>query len=151
MPRLAIAATLLALVALAGSLSFVGYLVVSTVAEHLDTGHFIAGLLLGVLFARLPWLREGKLRTIGILPKRARLPVMVALLGFCLLNFLYRSEWVPVLFLGFAMSFLLTYPRIRKRVVDRAISSFFNFPTDQNRPRSTDDKVIDVEFREKKE
>lgn len=151
MPRLAIAATLLALVALAGSMSYAGYLVVSMVAEHLDTGRFIAGLLLGALFARLPWVREGKLRTIGLLPKRARLPVMIALLGFCLLNFLYRSEWVPILFLGFAMSFLLTYPRIRKRVVDRTISSFFNLSAGQNRPRDADDKVIDVEFREKKD
>jgi hypothetical protein len=151
MPRLVIAVLLLALVALAGTMSYAGYLVVSIVADHLGTGRLLAGLLLGVLFARLPWVREGKLRTIGLLPKRARLPVMVALLAFCLLNYLYRGDWVPMLFLGFAMTFLLTYRRIKQIVVGRAISSLFKSSANPSYPKNTDSTVIDGEFREKKD
>ncbi len=151
MPRLAIAVLLLALVSLAGTMSYAGYLVVGVVADHLGTSRLLAGLLLGVLFARLPWIREGKLRTIGLLPKRARRPVIVALLAFCLLSFFYRGEWLPMLFLGFAMAFLLAYRRMRKRVVGRATSSLFNFAAAPKHSQSTDNTVIDVEFREKKD
>lgn len=151
MPKLVIAVLLLALVALASTMSYVGYLVVSVVADHLGTGRLLAGLLLGGVFARLPWVREGKLRTVGLLPKRARLPVMAALLAFCLLNYLYRGEWVPMLFLGFALTFLLAYRRMRQMIVARAVSSLFKSPSDRGYPKNTDDKVIDVEFREKKD
>jgi hypothetical protein len=151
MPRLVIAVLLLALVALASTMSYAGYLTVGVVADHLGTGRLMAGLLLGVIFTRLPWVREGKLRTIGLLPKRARLPVMAALLAFCLLSSLYRGEWVPMLFLGFAMTFLLTYRRIRQMIVSRSISSLFKSSADPNHAKSTDDTVIDVEFREKKD
>lgn len=151
MPRLAIGILLLALVALASTMSYAGYLVVSIIAEHLDTGRLLAGLLLGVIFARLPWVSEGKLRTVGLLPKRARLPVMLALLGFCLLSFLYRGELVPVLFLGLAATFLLTYSRIRKTIATRVASSLFKPSATSNRPKRADDTIIDVEFREKKD
>lgn len=155
MPRLAIAVALLALAALAGAMTYAGYLVVGVVSAHLGTGRLVAGFLLGLLFARLPWVSAGKLRTVGLLPKRARLPVMVALLAFCLLSFLYQGEIVPVLVLGFAASFLLTYRWIRQTILNRALSSFFKLTADpdrQNGPaKSADDTVTDVEFREKKD
>ena len=151
MPRLAIAIALLALVALASTMTYSGYLVVGVLADYLDIGRVMTGLLLGALFARLPWIREGKLRTVGLLPKRARRPVMVGLLAFCLLNFLYRGELVPVLFVGFAATFLVTYPRIRQRILSRTFAPFFKSPVGKNRRKSIDDTVIDVEFREKKD
>lgn len=151
MPRLAIAVALLLLVALASTMTYTGYLVVTVVADYLDTGRFLAGLLLGGLFARLPWIREGKLHTVGLLPKRARLPVMVAILAVCLLNFLNRGEIVPMLFLGFAVTFLLTYRWIRQAILSRAFSSLFKSSADKNSPKSTDHTVVDVEFREKKD
>jgi hypothetical protein len=151
MPKLAIAAILLALVTLACIMSYAGFLVVGVVANYLGTGRLMAGLLLGGLFARLPWVREGKLRTIGLLPKRARLPVMVALLTFCLLSYLYRGAFVPMLVLGFAATFLLTYRRMRQAIVSRAISSLFKLPPDLNHPKRTDNAVVDVEFQEKKD
>jgi hypothetical protein len=151
MPKVAIVALLLVLATLAGIMSYAGFLVVGVVANHLGTGRLMAGLLLGGLFARLPWVREGKLRTIGLLPKRARLPVMVALLAFCLLSYLYQGEVVPMLVLGFAMTFLLIYRRLRQVIVSRAMSSLFKMPPDPNLPKSTDNAVIDVEFREKKD
>ena len=150
-PKLAIAALLLALATLAGIMSYAGYLVVGIVANHVGTDRLMAGLLLGGLFARLPWVREGKLRSIGLLPTRARLPVMVALLAFCLLSYLYRGEFVPMLVLGFATTFLLTYRRLRQMVVSQAMSSLFKPSTDLDHPKSTDNTVIDVEFREKKD
>jgi len=151
MPKLAIAILLLVLVILASTLSYTGYLVVSVVAEHLGTGRLMAGFLLGVLFARVPWIAEQKLRTIGLLPQRARLPVMVALLAFCLLSYFFRGEFVPVLFLAFAATFLLTYRWMRKIVVDRVTSSLFKSSVGPGQSKSADDRVIDVEFREKKD
>ena len=151
MPRLAIAVLLLALVALASTMSYAGFLVVGIVSDQLGTGRLMAGLLLGILFARLPWMRKGKLRTIGLLPKRARLPVMAALLAFCLLSYLYRGEMVPVLFLGFATTFLLAYRRMRQMIVNRAISSLFKSSAAPNHAKKTDNTVIDVEYREKKD
>jgi hypothetical protein len=150
MPKLAIAAVLLALVALASATTYAGFLLVSTVALYLNVSRFVAGLLLGILFARLPWVREGKLRAVGLLPGKARLPVMASLLAFCLLHFLYRGDMVPVLFLGFAVSFLLGYRRLRQLLLARAVSSFFQPAPGPARPQD-DKSVIDVEFREKKD
>lgn len=151
MPRLVAAIFLLTLVALASTLSYAGFLVVGVLAEHLGTGRLLAGLLLGVLFARLPWVSQGKLRTVGLLPKRARLPVMLALLLFCLLSYSYRGEWVPVLFLGLAAAFLLAYRRIRTMIASRIFSPFLRSPVDPHPPKRVDDKVVDVEFLEKKD
>ena len=151
MPKLALAVFLLALAVLAGIMSYAGYLVVGVLANHLGTGRLMAGLLLGGLFARLPWVGHGKLRTIGLLPKQARLPVMVALLAFCLLTYLYRGEIVPMLVLGFATTFLLTYRPMRRVIVNRAMSSLFTWSPGPNHPKSTDNTVTDVEFREKKD
>ncbi len=150
-PKIAGVVLLLALVALASSMSYAGYLVVNVVSDYLGTGRIVAGLLLGVLFARLPLVRQGKLRTIGLLPKPARLPVMVSLLAFCLLTYLHRGAMVPVVFLGFATSFLLAWPRLRKMAVDRALSSLFGPLFRQGRQKTADESVIDVEFREKKD
>lgn len=149
MPRLALAVVILLLAALASTLSYTGYLVVSTVSAYLDLGRIVTGLLLGILFARLPWIQHGRLRTVGLLPKRARLPVMATLLSFCLLNFLYRGEIVSMLFVGFALTFLIVYPHLRKRLVNRILAPFAQAPLDPARSRTRDDKIIDVEFRER--
>jgi len=150
MPKLAIAAALLALAALAGALSYAVYLAVDVLAGYLGTSRFVAGLLLGVFFARLPWIDGGRLRTIGLLPKRARIPVMVSLLALCLLSFFYRGEVVPVLFLGFAATFLLACRWMKKAIISRTLSLFFKPTVQPNRPGSMDNDVIDVEFQEKK-
>lgn len=151
MPKLAAVIFLLMLVALASTSTYAGYLVVGVLAEYLDIGRVAAGLLLGVIFARIPWVRQGKLRAVGLLPGKARLPVIVALLAFCLLHFLYRGEMVPVMFLGLAASFLLSYRWMRRTIAMHAFTSLFRTFQAPDRPGSADNKVIDVEFREKKD
>ena len=150
MPRLTLAVVVLALAALASTMTYTGFLVVGVVADHLGTGRVMAGLLLGALFARFPWIRKGKLRIVGLLPKPVRRPLIVSLIALCLLNFLSRGEYVPAVFTGFATACLLTYPWLRRAIFDRILSSVFKF-AGQNRPKSTGDTVIDGEFREKKE
>ena len=151
MPRLTIALAFLTLAALAGTISYAGFLVVGVLADHLGTGRAVAGLLLGVIFARFPWFSKGKFRTVGLLPKPFRRPVMMSLLALCLLSFLSRGEYVPVLFISFVIAFLLTFPRLRRALFGRMLSSLFKFPVGQHRPVSTDGWVIDGEFREKKD
>jgi hypothetical protein len=150
MPKLTIALALFVLAALASTLTYTGYLVVGVLADYLGTGRVIAGMLLGGLFARFPWISKRKLRIVGLLPKPARRPLMVSLLALCFLHFLSRGEYVPAGLTGFATAFLLTYPWLRRAMFDRILSSVFKF-AGQNRPRSTDDTVIDAEFREKKD
>jgi len=118
MPRLAAVVVLLALVALSGSISYAGYLVLGVVAEFLGIGRFTTGLLFGALFARLPWVSQGKLRTVGLLPRHARRPVMLALLAWCMASLLDRGEIAPASFAGFAAAFLLAYPWARRKVVN---------------------------------
>jgi hypothetical protein len=149
-PKLTIAVALLVLAALASTMTYTGFLVVGVLADYLGTGRVMAGLLLGVLFARFPWISKGKLRIVGLLPKPARRPLIVGLLALCSLHFLWRGEYVPAGFTGFATAFLLTYPWLRRAVFDRMVSSVFKF-TGRNPPNSTDDMVIDGEFREKKD
>lgn len=151
MPRLTIAVALLALVALAGTMSHTGFLVVAVVADHLGTGRITAGLLLGGFFARFPWVNKGKLCTVGLLPQLVRRPIMVSLLALCLLSFLSRGEYVPALFIGFTMAFLLTYPWMRRAIFGRMLSTLFKSTGDQNRQKNPDGRVIDVDFREKKD
>jgi hypothetical protein len=148
-PKLAIAVALFVLAALASTMSYAGFLVIGVLADHLGTSRGVAGLLLGALLARFPSIRKGKLRTVGLLPKRVRRPLMVSLLALCLLHFLSRGDYVPALFTGFASAFLLAYPWLRRAMFDRILSSVFRF-TGRNRARSTDDRVIDGEFKEKK-
>lgn len=131
-------------------MTYTGFLVVGVLAEYLGTSRFLAGLLLGCLFARFPWVRKGKLRVLGLLPKPARRPVMAALLALCLLHFLSRSDYVSAAFTGFTAAFLLTYPWLRRTMFDRMLSPVFKF-TGLKPRTSTDDRVIDGEFREKKE
>lgn len=138
------------LAALAGTLTYTGFLVVGVLAGYLGTGRVIAGLLLGALFARFPRISNGKLRMVGLLPKPVRRPLVVGILAVCLLTFLSRAEYVSALFTGFAAAFLLAYPRLRRAVFDRILSSVFKF-TGRHPGNSTDDKVIDGEFRERKE
>ncbi|MEW6372438.1 MAG: hypothetical protein AB1584_16000 [Pseudomonadota bacterium] len=138
------------LAALASTMTYTGFLVVGVLADHLGTNRVMAGLLLGVLFARFPRISNGKLRMVGLLPKPVRRPLIVAILALCMLNFLSLGEYVSASFTGFATAFLLTYPWLRRAMFDRMLSSVFAFAG--RKPRnSTDDNVIEGEFRERKE
>lgn len=150
MPKLTIALALVVLAALAGTMTYTGFLVIGVLAEYLGTGRVLAGLLLGVLFARFPWISKGKLRLAGLIPAPARRPLIVSLLAFCLLNFLWRGDYVPAAFAGFTTVFLLTFPWLRRAIFDRMVSSVFKFGG-QNPRHPVDDNVIDGEFREKKD
>lgn len=150
MPKLTIAVALFVLATLAGTLTYTGYLVVGVLADYLGTGRGVAGLLLGVLFARFPSISQGKLRIVGLLPKPVRRPVMVGLLALCSLHFLSRGDPVAAGFTGFAMAFLLTFPWLRRAVFDRMVSSVSRF-AGRNVPGSADDNVIEGEFRERKD
>lgn len=150
MPKLTFAVALLVLAALAGAMTYTGFLVVGVLADHLGTGRVIAGLLLGGLFARFPWISNGRLRIVGLLPKPVRRPLIVSLLALCLLNFLWRGDYVPAVLTAFATAFLLSYPWLRRAIVDRLLSTVFR-STGRHPPKSSDDMVIDAEFREKKE
>ncbi|NNG24721.1 hypothetical protein [Telluria aromaticivorans] len=145
-----IAVALLGLAALASTMTYTGFLVVGVLADYLGTGRVIAGLLLAGLFARFPWISNGKLRIVGLLPKPARRPLIVGILALCLLNFLWRGEYVPAGFTGFALAFLLTYPWLRRAIFNRMVSSVYKF-TGQKPSKSTDDTVIEGEFKEKKD
>jgi hypothetical protein len=152
MPRSAAAFALLALIALAGTMTYTGYLVIGVLADLLGTGRFMAGLLLGGLFARIPWLSKGKLRTVGLLPKIVRRPVMLGLLALCLSSFLARGDYGPALVTGFAAAFILTFPWIKRALLGRVMSSMFKFSAaGQHQSKSIDSTVIDVEFKEKRD
>ena len=150
MPRLTIAVVVLALAALASTMTYTGFLVVGVLADHLGTGRAMAGLLLGGLFARFPWISQRKLRIVGLLPQAARRPLIVGLLALCLVHFLWRGDYLPAALTGFATVFLLVFPWLRRAIFDRMLSSVFNSAR-KNPPGSTDDTVIEGEFREKKE
>ncbi|WP_159696645.1 hypothetical protein [Massilia sp. 9I] len=131
-------------------MTYTGYLVVGVLAEHLGTGRVAAGLLLGALFARFPWISQGKLRIVGVLPKPVRRPLIAGILVLCLLNFLWQGRYAPAFFPGFALAFLLAYPWLRRAIFDRISSSVFKF-AGRNTPGSTDERVIEGEFRERKD
>lgn len=141
-PKRTVALAFIVLAALASTLSYAGFLVVGVLADQLGTGRFMAGLLLGAVFARFAWIRNGKLRIVGLLPQPARRPLIVGILALCCLRFLASGDTVPALFTGSAAAFLLTYPWLKRAIFDRMSSSVFN---------SDDHMVIDGEFREKKE
>jgi uncharacterized membrane protein len=138
------------LAVLAGVMTYTGFLVVGVLADYLGTGRFLAGLLLGVLFARFPWIRNGKLRIVGLLPGPVRRPVIVSLLVLCASHFLALGAYVPAVFTGCTMAFLILFPVLKRTVFDRMRSSVFNF-TGADSSRSIDNGVIDGEFRERKE
>lgn len=149
-PKLTIALALLVLAVLAGTMTYTGFLLIGVLAEYLGTGRVVAGLLLGVVFARFPAVSNGKLRIVGLLPKPARRPLMVSLLALCLLHFLWHGDYVPAIFTGFTTVFVLTLPWLRRAVFDRAVSSFSAF-TGRGPAKRADDMVIDGEFRERKD
>ena len=151
MPRLTIAVTLFVLAALAGTLTYTGFLVVGVLAHHLDISRFFAGLLLGVLFARVPWLIAGKLRTVGLLPKFLRRPVTLGLLALGLSHFLAQGDNVSAAFMGLTAAFLLAFPWLKRAVWGRTVGSFFPFPGKRTPPARNDGSVIDVQFTEKKD
>lgn len=150
MPKLTIAVALLVLAALASTMTYTGFLVIGVLADLLGTGRVTAGLLLGGLFARFPWIRKGKLRIVGLLPPPVRRPLIASIIALCLVVFLSRADYVSALFTGFVLTFLFAYPWLRRAIFNRMVSSVFKF-TGRNTPRSTDDTVIDGEFREKKD
>lgn len=151
MPKLTLAVALLVLAALAGTMTYAGFLVIGFLADHLGTSRIVAGLLLGALFARFPRIRQGKLGLVGLLPKPFRRPVMVSLLALCSLDLLSRSEYVPALFTGFTAAFLLAFAWLRRIIFDRMLSSVFKFTGRNPAAGSAGDTVIDGEFREKKD
>lgn len=152
MPKATIAVALLALVGLASLVTYTGFLVVGVLADLLGSGRVIAGLLLGILFARLPSFSNGTFRTVGLLPKAARRPMVMGLLGLCLWSFLARADYVPAVFVGIAAAFLLTFPWLKRAVLGRVVASVFKPAADgRDRSQRLDDTVIDVEFREKKD
>jgi hypothetical protein len=138
------------LVLLAGAMAYTGFLVIGVLGDYLGTGRVLTGLLLSVLFARFPRVSNGKLRIVGLLPKPARRPLIIALLVLCLLHFLWQGDHVPAAFTGFTTVFLLAFPWLKRAVFDR-MSSFFNKVTGRNPAKRTDDMVIDGDFTERKD
>jgi hypothetical protein len=134
-PKLVLALVVALLAVLAGTITYTGYLVIGVIAEYLGTGRFVAGLLLGILFARFPSVSQGKLRLVGLLPKPVRRPLMVTLVALCLLHFVWQGDYVPAVFTLF----------------DRVSSSFFKFMPGRRPPERSDDMVIEGEFKERKE
>lgn len=150
-PRLVLAAFLLALIVLAGTSAYAGYLVVGMVAGYFDIGRFAAGLLLGLVFLRLPRVRSGKFSSVGLLPKKVRLPVILALLVACMLLYVQQRNLAPVLFLGLAAVFLLTFRWLRQAAVNRLAAFGFKATRNSTEAKPVDPMVIDVDVREKKD
>jgi hypothetical protein len=151
MPRVAALVLLLALGALSSGISYAGYLVLGVVAEFLGISRFATGLLFGALFARLPWISQGKLGTVGLLPRNARRPVMLGLLTWCIVNLLFRGEIGSAVFPGFAAAFLLAYPWLRQKALDRIWWLLRGSMRGPARHGASDPGIIDVEVREKKD
>jgi hypothetical protein len=150
-PRVTIAVALLVLAAVATTMTYTGFLVVGVLADHLGTSRFVAGLLLGIVFARFPWIRKGKPRIVGLLPKPLRRPLMVSLLAFCLVTFSMQAETGPALAVGLTIAFIVIFPWLRKALFARVSSSVFNFAGGRNASVVTDSTVIEGEFRERKD
>lgn len=151
MPRFAALVLLLALGALSSSISYAGYLVLGVVAEFLGISRFATGLLFGTVFARLPWISQGRLRTVGLLPRNARRPVMLSLLTWCIASLLFRGQIGSAVFPGFAAVFLLAYPSVRQKALDRIRSFLQSSMRGPARHGASDPGIIDVEVREKKD
>ena len=150
LPKLTAAVALALLAAVAGTMAYTGFLVVGVLADQLGTGRFVAGLLLGALFARFPWISNGRPRIVGLLPKPVRRPLIVAILALCLAYFGWQGDYVSAWFIGLTTAFFLTFPWLRRVIFDRLFGAFFKF-TRRNPAKRTDDTVIDGEFRERKE
>lgn len=150
-PRLTIAVALFVLAALAATMTYTGYLLIGVLSDYFETSRFVTGLLLGALFARFPWIRQGKPRIVGLLPKPARRPLMVGLLALSLLHYATQGDVGPVLVTGFTLAFVLGFPLLRKALFARVSSKVFNFGAGRNTRAAIDDNVIEGEFRERKE
>ncbi|MDQ2819181.1 MAG: hypothetical protein M3Y65_02075 [Pseudomonadota bacterium] len=150
-PRLTIAAALLVLAALAATMTYTGFLGVGMLADYLGTSRFLAGMLLGALFARFPWVSNGKLRIIGLLPTPVRLPLLASLLALCLLRLVMQGDVVSAFCAGFTLVFVLGFPWLKKRLFARLSSSVFNFAAGQKAAVVADNTVIEGEFREMKD
>jgi hypothetical protein len=151
MPRLSIAAALAVVAALVAAMTYTGWLVVGVLADYLGTSRFVAGLLLGVFFARVPWIGNGKPRIVGLLPKPVRQPLTLGLLALCLLRFSMQGDTVAALFVGATLAIVLAFPWFKKALFAKVSSSFSHFAGGRNAPVAVDDTVIDGEFRERKE
>jgi hypothetical protein len=149
-PKLTLAIALVLLAALATTISYTGYLIIGLLADYLGTTRFLTGLVLGILFARFPSTKGGKLHPVGLLPKAARRPLILAVLSLSLASFVMRGDTVPASFAGFTIAFLLGFAWLRKAIFARVTSSVRNFAGGQNTPVSNDDNVIEGEFRETK-
>jgi hypothetical protein len=150
-PRLTIAVALLLLVALAATMTYTGFLVVGVLAEYAGTSCFVAGLLLGAVFARFPWISKGRPRIVGLLPKPLRRPLMVTLLVLCLLRFVMQGETVPAVVLGVTTAFVLGFPLLKQALFARMSSFAGGFAGGRNTAVDADNTVIEGEFRERKE
>lgn len=150
-PRLSIAIALLTLAALAATMSYTGFLVVGMLADYLGTSRWVAGLLLGGLFARFPWIRRGKPRMVGLVPKPMRRPLMASLLALCLLRGLTQGDTVSALVIGFTMAFVLGFPWLKSLLFARLSQSMPGFAARRDARAGRDDSVIEGEFRERKE
>ena len=157
MPRASLLFVLVTLIAIAGCSAYAGILVIESIAHYLDTSRFAAGLLLSLLFLRLPSFREGKLRTRGLLPAQARLPLMAVLLALCLVDYGSQGKVVEAVFIGLAMGILLVIKAIRTLVASRISGFFTKFQQPSGAgpaagpAKAVDSDVIDVDFREKKD
>ena len=151
-PKLTAAGAVFLLAVLAGTMTYSAFLLIGVLADYLGTGRFLAGLLLAALLARFPWIRDGKLRIVGVLPKPARRPVIVGLFALCLVHFLSRGEYVPAVFTGLSTAFILGLPWLKRAVVDRVRSSVPGFAgSNPFKRQRSDDMVIEGEFRERKD
>jgi len=151
-PKLAAVVALVLLAVLAGTMTYSAYLLVGVLAEYLGTGRVVAGLLLGAVLARFPWISNRKLRIVGLLPKPVRRPLIVGMFALCTVHFLMVGDIAPALFTGFTTVFILGMPWLRRAVVDRAMSSVSAFAGRNPFKRGrTDDMVIEGEFRERKD
>jgi len=132
-------------------MSYTGFLVIGVLADYVGTSRFVAGLLLGVLFARFPRISNGKLGMVGLLPKPVRLPLMAGLLALCLLRFLAQGDVVAALCTGLTMAFVMGFSWLRKTLFARLSSSVSQFAGGRKTTAPADSTVIDGEFRELKD
>lgn len=150
-PRLTIAAALLVLAMLAATMTYTGFLGVGMLADYFGTSRFLAGMLLGGLFARFPWISNGKPRIVGLLPKPVRLPLMAGLLALCSLRLVMQGDVVSALCAGFTLVFVLGFPWLKKRLFARLSTSVFNVAAGRKAGVAADNTVIEGEFREMKD
>lgn len=151
MPRLTFAVALFVLAALTATMTYTGFLVVGVLADYFGTSRFITGLLIAIVFARFPWIRDGKPRMVGLLPKPLRRPLVLSALALCLLRFVTQGDTVPAWFAGCTMAVILVFPWLWKVLFARMSSSIFNIAPRRHASAANDDTVIEGEFRERKE